>query len=173
MQNVPGTMILLVGESGVGKTALVEAVLAADRCFSHLPGTTTRLPRPGEEGKHRFISVDQFEALARDDAFVAQFRFAGNQYGLTKSDVEEALAQGVVVATSAPCYVEALRACVERVVVVEVVPVGEWKRREGRELADREERPTIQVIDVVLENRFPDGFEEAKQILLSLCQTYV
>lgn len=166
-------MILLVGESGVGKTALVEAVLAADRRFSHLPGTTTRSPRPGEEGKHRFISVEQFETCAREDAFVAQFSFAGNRYGITKSDVERALAQGVVVATSASWYVDALRAFVERVVVVQITPVGDWKRREGRERADTEELESIQAIDVMLENRFPDGFEETKQALLSLCQKYV
>lgn len=166
-------MILLVGESGVGKTALVEAVLATDRRFSHLPGTTTRSPRPGEEGKHRFISVEEFEALVRDEAFVTRFTFAGNTYGLLKSDVERALAQGVVVATSASWYVEALRAFVERVVVVEVTPVGDWKRREGRERADTEELESIEGIDVTLENKFPDGFEETKQALLSLCQKYV
>ena len=90
-----------------------------------------------------------------------------------KADVEQALAEGAVVATSASWYVEALRAYVERVVVVEVKPVGDWRRREGRERADKEELRSIQPIDATVENRFPDGFTEAKQALLSLCRSYV
>jgi len=57
---------------------------------------TTRFPRPGEvDGVHyRFVTRDQFEALAADGGFLEWAEFAGNLYGTPRQPVLDHLAEG-------------------------------------------------------------------------------
>lgn len=92
-----GTLVVISGPSGVGKTTIVRAFL--DR---RPPGivksvsATTRPPRPGEvDGvNYRFLSRERFLQGVRDGEFLEHAEIFGNLYGTPKGPVEEHLAAG-------------------------------------------------------------------------------
>lgn len=58
--------------------------------------TTTRKPRPGEiDGKdYNFVSIDEFEKMVSEDAFLEYARVFDNYYGTPAEPVEAALIEG-------------------------------------------------------------------------------
>ncbi|KAH8926232.1 guanylate kinase [Atractiella rhizophila] len=89
--------IVVCGPSGCGKSTLLK------RLFEEFPDTfafsvshTTRVPRQGEEdGKHyHFVTVQEFEDLIADNAFIEHANFSGNRYGTTVKAVEAVELQG-------------------------------------------------------------------------------
>lgn len=96
-----GILFLISAPSGAGKTSLVNALLdsaAADNnqqlCVS--VSHTTRPKRPGEEnGKnYHFVSVEEFEGMRKEDAFLESAEVFGNLYGTSKAWVEDRLSDG-------------------------------------------------------------------------------
>jgi guanylate kinase len=95
-----GILFLISAPSGAGKTSLVNALLESrgeviERlCVS--VSYTTREKRPGEENGHNyhFVTVDEFRAMAANDAFLEHAEVFGNLYGTSKAWVEERLASG-------------------------------------------------------------------------------
>ena len=91
-----GTLFIFSAPSGAGKTSLVKALL---ECTSHIGVSvshTTRAPRPGEEnGKdYNFVSVDTFQQLITDNAFLEHAQVFDNFYGTSQQWVESELAAG-------------------------------------------------------------------------------
>lgn len=82
-------LIVLVGPSGSGKTTLGNELTKEG--FPKLVTTTTRHPRSGEIDGVDYYFKEEKE-LDPDD-FVEQTIYNGNLYGLTKSEVREALIQ--------------------------------------------------------------------------------
>lgn len=77
-----GRLIVISGPSGVGKSSIVDAVLArTDARFS--VSATTRSPRPDEvEGEdYRFVSRTEFDALRDAGAMLEWAEYGGNLYG--------------------------------------------------------------------------------------------
>ncbi len=162
MKKLPGHAILLIGESGSGKSSLAEALIhSRPERYQHIPGTTTRPRREGEEAFHHFITPEAFARLVEADAFVARFSFNGHAYGTQRQDWEQALARGCVVATSSPALVDQLRHHIERIAVVKIRPSGTWIRRTGREGIDADQGAEAYHADLILDNIFPNGFQSA------------
>lgn len=91
-----GRLIVISGPSGVGKSSIVDAVMArTDARFS--VSATTRHPRPGEiEGiDYHFVSREDFEGLKASGGILEWAEYGGNLYGTPHSSVLPLVDQGV------------------------------------------------------------------------------
>lgn len=83
-----GRLIVISGPSGVGKSSIVDAVLArTDAHFS--VSVTTREPRPGEvDGvDYRFLTRDEFVATRDRGDILEWAQYGGNLYGTPRDAV--------------------------------------------------------------------------------------
>lgn len=176
MSKIPGTAILLIGRSGVGKTSLVEGVLKdVPNLFQPVPGTTTRSPRSGEEKLHHFVDRETFTRWKNEGAFAAHFTFQGNEYGTRREDWERALLKGPVIATSSPLLIEQLKQYIETIFIIKIQPEGDWTPRAGREEGDEVQGIETCAVDYTVKNHFPKGFEmalgEVKAFIVNVLHT--
>lgn len=88
--------MVLSGPSGVGKSTVVRELRTHHPEVWLSVSATTRFPRPGEvDGVHyRFLTRDQFAALAAAGGFLEWAEFAGNLYGTPRQPVLDQLAAG-------------------------------------------------------------------------------
>ena len=86
-----GTLIVLSGPSGVGKSTLVERALEALPRLRFSVSATTRARRDGEtDGVHyRFMDVSTFEGLAGDGELLERAVVHGHHYGTPRAGVRE------------------------------------------------------------------------------------
>ncbi|GAB2489737.1 guanylate kinase [Alkalibacterium psychrotolerans] len=158
-------IIVLVGPSGSGKTTIGEELTR--RGIPKLITTTTRSPRSGEED-----GVDYYFRSAGDfnpDDFVEQTLYNNKVYGLTKSEVTEALNKADCVHVSldkngAKAVKEAYPN--EALLVFVYVPLDEMKKRmqargdSEQKIEERlqfsketDELQPVEGADLILENR--------------------
>jgi guanylate kinase len=96
-ETLPGLLFVLVGPSGVGKNAVIDAVMQRLTYLRRLPTATTRPPRPDEqEGReHFFVSMARFEEMVTEGAFIEhQEVHSGKFYGTVYRVFYEALRDG-------------------------------------------------------------------------------
>lgn len=92
-------LVVLSGPSGVGKTTIVERLLARSpvRLISSI-SATTRSPRKNEQHgrEYYFLTHDEFASRRERGEFLecAEVHSGGNWYGTLKSEVERARAAG-------------------------------------------------------------------------------
>ena len=93
-----GKLIVMSGCSGVGKSTVLGRVMEqrSDLLFS--VSATTRAPRKDEiDGvSYSFITVEEFQKMIAEDAFVEYDGHMANWYGTPKAQLEEKLQRGVV-----------------------------------------------------------------------------
>jgi guanylate kinase len=96
-----GKFFVIMGPSGVGKTTLVNALVALDGCqkVMRVPTYTTRTKRPGEvDGvDYFFISEVQFQEMIKTGGVLEWSRAYRAYYGLGRKIVEDALLNGKTV----------------------------------------------------------------------------
>src|SRR4051794_32154564 len=95
----PAPLVVVSGPAGVGKTTLVEAVIARlpDR-LRRAVTATTRAPRPGEvpEVSYHFWTHEQFrDAIARGEMLEYAEVHGKDFYGTPRAEVEPHRARGV------------------------------------------------------------------------------
>ena len=91
-----GLAFVLSGPSGSGKDTVLARVRERMPELGFSISCVTR-PRRGsdkEDGKYRFVSVAEFEAMRKENAFLEHNIFLGNYYGTPRRPVEEALDRG-------------------------------------------------------------------------------
>ena len=90
-----GKMIILSSPSGAGKTTLVKKI-SKEKNFKISVSHTTREPRPNETNgiDYNFTSLDDFEKLVEENAFLEYAKVFQNLYGSTKEQVFENLKNG-------------------------------------------------------------------------------
>ena len=94
--NNRGTLVIYTGCSGVGKGTIMKELLRRDPNIRLSVSNTTREPRDGEiDGVHyRFVTREEFLALADADGYIEYAEYCDNLYGTPKQHVEELLAAG-------------------------------------------------------------------------------
>ena len=87
--------IVISGPSGVGKTTLVDRLLARDPLLAESISTTTRAPREGEmPGIHYFfVSREVFEEM-KERELVEWAEVHGEYYGTPRRFVEQEIEEG-------------------------------------------------------------------------------
>jgi guanylate kinase len=85
--------IVISAPSGAGKTTLCDMLLQSypELCYS--VSCTTRQPRLNEEDgvDYLFLTVEAFNKLAEEDAFIEHARVHDNYYGTLKAPIYDAL----------------------------------------------------------------------------------
>jgi guanylate kinase len=91
-----GTLLVLCGPSGVGKTTSLAMLQASDPGLWLSVSATTRSRRPGEiDGVHYwFVDDPAFDRLIAQDHLLEWAEFAGNRYGTPRRPVLDRLAAG-------------------------------------------------------------------------------
>ena len=94
--NNRGILVLYTGCSGVGKGTIMKELLRRDPNIRLSVSNTTREPRDGEiDGVHyRFVTREEFLALADADGYIEYAEYCDNLYGTPKQHVEDLLAAG-------------------------------------------------------------------------------
>ncbi|CAK7271380.1 guanylate kinase [Sporothrix epigloea] len=92
--------VVISGPSGVGKGTLYNLLFERHPdTFCSSVSHTTRSPREGERDAvhYHFTTMENFERLIAEDAFIEHAKFGGNRYGTSKQTVAEQTAKGRVV----------------------------------------------------------------------------
>lgn len=91
-----GKTFIISGPSGVGKSTVLQALLAQNDNIYFSVSATTREPRPGEQdGVHyHFMDVDTFRKWIVNDEFLEYAEYIGNFYGTPKKYVDAAMNRG-------------------------------------------------------------------------------
>lgn len=92
-------LIVISGPSGVGKTTIIDRMLHHPDMGPELKfsvSATTRKPRPGEipDVSYHYMTVQEFERLVGQDAFIEWAHVHGNMYGTPVSELHAAREQG-------------------------------------------------------------------------------
>jgi guanylate kinase len=91
-----GTLFVVAAPSGAGKTSLVKKLLATTPDVVVSVSHTTRPMRPGEQDgvDYHFVSVDEFEKMVEDAAFLEHALVFDRYYGTSEAQVRKNLAEG-------------------------------------------------------------------------------
>lgn len=93
-----GILIVIAAPSGCGKTTIAKAILEKNPKMLFSVSATTRPMRNGEvDGKdYFFISKEEFKRRIEANDLVEWEEIYGNYYGTLKSEIERALAKGLI-----------------------------------------------------------------------------
>ena len=88
-----GTLIVLSGPSGVGKSTVIAQLLSTRRDMSY----TTRAPRVGEENgvNYNFVDRAEFERMIENGELLEYAEYVNNYYGTSLKVIQDKLAAGV------------------------------------------------------------------------------
>jgi guanylate kinase len=94
--NMKGTLFVVSGPSGVGKTSIISALMNKLENIVFSVSCTTRPPRPGEvDGvDYFFVSRDKFIEMREKGEFLEWAEVHGNLYGTPKKFVLENIEKG-------------------------------------------------------------------------------
>ena len=90
-------LFIIAAPSGCGKTSLVEALIKKTKNLWVSVSYTTRPPRPDEVNgiNYYFISINEFEGMVKNNAFVEHAMVFDNHYGSSTKLIKDKLNEGV------------------------------------------------------------------------------
>ena len=90
-------LFIIAAPSGCGKTSLVEALIKKTKNLCVSVSHTTRPPRPDEVNgiNYYFVSINEFEEMIKNNAFVEHATVFDNHYGSSTKLISEKLNKGV------------------------------------------------------------------------------
>ena len=90
-------LFIIAAPSGCGKTSLVEALIKKTKNLCVSVSYTTRPPRPDEVNgiNYYFVSINEFEEMIKNNAFVEYASVFDNHYGSSTKLISEKLDEGV------------------------------------------------------------------------------
>ncbi len=92
-----GTLIVLSGPSGVGKSTVIAELLSERKDIYFSVSYTTRGPRVGEADgvSYHFVSKEEFEGMIARDELLEYAKYVDNYYGTSMKVIREKLDAGV------------------------------------------------------------------------------
>lgn len=92
-----GTLIVLSGPSGVGKSTVIAELLSEREDIHFSVSYTTRTPRVGEQDgvNYCFVSKETFEGMIEREELLEYAQYVGNYYGTSLKVIQDKLDQGV------------------------------------------------------------------------------
>ena len=131
-----GVLVIFSGPSGVGKDTLLEAWQAVNPRVERVVAACTRAPRPGEvDGvDYHFKTVEEFEQMILDGAFLEHKKVYDNYYGTPLSDMERRLSEGkmAVLKIDAQGALDAMQIRPDAVTIFTLPPTNEELERRIR-----------------------------------------
>jgi len=99
MQPQNNSIFVISAPSGAGKTSLVNALVGAVSHLNYSVSHTTRPKRPGEvEGEHyHFVSLEQYQALRDQGAFIEHAEVFGQHYATSRQELAQRLQAGDII----------------------------------------------------------------------------
>jgi len=90
-------LFIIAAPSGCGKTSLVEALIKNAKNLYVSVSHTTRPPRSDEINgiNYYFVSIDEFEEMIKNNAFVEHATVFDNHYGSSTKLIREKLDEGI------------------------------------------------------------------------------
>ena len=90
-------LFIISAPSGCGKTSLVEALMKKTKNLCVSVSHTTRPPRPDEVNgiNYYFISINEFEGMVKNNAFVEHAMVFDNHYGSSTKLIRDKLDEGI------------------------------------------------------------------------------
>lgn len=91
-----GKLVIVSGFSGAGKGTIMKKLVSEKDNYALSVSATTRKPREGEvEGNSYFFkTVEEFEQMIKENAFLEYARYVDNYYGTPKAFVEQMMNKG-------------------------------------------------------------------------------
>ncbi len=92
-----GTLIVLSGPSGVGKSTVISQLLSNREDLYFSISFTTRQPRVGEENgvNYNFVDRDEFERMIAAGELLEYAEYVSNYYGTSLKVINDKLAAGI------------------------------------------------------------------------------
>lgn len=178
-----GTLIVLSGPSGVGKSTVISELLSTRKDLHFSVSFTTRQPRVGEENgvNYNFVDRAEFERMIEAEELLEYAEYVNNYYGTSLKVIQDKLAAGVDVLLDIEVQGAAkVRAKCPEAVLIFIIPPSfeELSRRlhgrntdseqtiAGRLEQAREEYKEIGKYDyLVVNDSVADAAEEIRAIL--------
>lgn len=157
-----GTLIVLSGPSGVGKSTVISELLSERPDIHFSVSFTTRQPRVGEADgvSYCFVSREDFEGMIARGELLEYAQYVGNYYGTSLKVIEDKLNAGVDVLLEIEVQGAATvkQKCPDAVLIFVIPPTfEELSRRLHGRATDSED---------VIEGRLNQAKAEYKQIPL-------
>lgn len=91
-----GTLIVLSGPSGVGKSTVISELLSTRKDIYFSVSFTTRAPRVGEADgvNYNFVDRTEFQRMIENDELLEYAEYVNNYYGTSLKVIQEKLAAG-------------------------------------------------------------------------------
>lgn len=134
-----GKLFVISGASGVGKSTVLNKVMAERSDLRFSVSATTRAPRPGETNgiNYYFVSKEKFQEMIAQDAFLEYDAHMDNCYGTPKEQLEEKLLTGSVILDIEPVGAfNVRRNCPDAVLIFIAPPSMEELERRLRSRGD-------------------------------------
>ncbi len=157
-----GTLIVLSGPSGVGKSTVISELLGERSDIHFSVSYTTRRPRVGEADgvNYRFVSQEEFEGMIERGELLEYAQYVGHYYGTSLKVIQDQLDAGVDVLLEIDVQGASTvrKKCPDAVLIFVMPPSFEElsRRLHGRATDDEE----------VIQGRLERAMEEYRQIPL-------
>ena len=92
-----GTLIVLSGPSGVGKSTVISELLSTRKDIYFSVSFTTRAPRVGEANgvNYNFVDRTEFQRMIDNDELLEYAEYVNNYYGTSLKVIQDKLAAGI------------------------------------------------------------------------------
>ncbi len=155
-----GTLIVLSGPSGVGKSTVISELLSERPDIHFSVSYTTREPRVGEADgvNYNFVSEETFQGMIRREELLEYAQYVGHYYGTSLKVIQDHLDAGtdVLLEIDVQGAVTVRQKCPDAVLIFVIPPsFEELSRRLHGRATDNED---------VIEGRLRRAMEEYAQI---------